>query len=83
MTMKKLKKDIKEVGKDIKRLTHKMTDPIITWIWERCYIVKEICRSIYISCKNTKNDRTAPVDIAKCVLKKDNVIEVQFGRIGA
>ncbi len=82
--MKKLKKDIKEVGKDIKRLSHKMTDPIITWIWERCYIVKEICRRTYISCKNTINDRTAPVDIAKCVLKKDNnVIEVEFGRIGA
>lgn len=82
--MKKLKKDIREVRKDIKRLSHKVTDPFVTYIWERCHIVKEICRRIYISCKSTMDDRTAPVDIAQCVLKKNNnVIEVEFRRIGA
>ena len=77
----KNKKDIRVGMKDFKK---KILDPVITWIWERCFVIKKICLKTYRSGRAVMRNisgRTAPVKIPEFVLKdKGKIIEVNFRR---
>ncbi len=85
--MKKLRVDVSEVGKDLRRLWHKAVDLYICVAWDVVDFVIGSCKVVWQRSKCIAmaiNDKTAPVEIAEFLLPKpaektvDNVITVNF-----